>query len=148
MYNGELELVSLIKDGRHDAFKLLLISYDDFIKKIVNATETHDNEKDDLYQEGLIGLYKAAISYKEGSNASFSTYANTCIRHSIISALRKHSGIKNKNFCSSLFSPLDFYDVELSLEANPDQMLIQNEEYNEMMRWNLLYKKSLPCKVL
>jgi RNA polymerase sporulation-specific sigma factor len=47
--------------------------------------------QDDLMQHGFIGLLRAIRSYQYGRNASFKTYASTCIRNEIVSALRSES---------------------------------------------------------
>ena len=46
-------------------------------------------EKDDLVQEGMIGLYKAIESYRGDRGASFNTYANACIENAIKDAIKK-----------------------------------------------------------
>lgn len=53
-------------------------------------------DTDDLSQEGLIGLYDAALTYNPNGAASFKTYAGICISNRITSALRKQTGLKNK----------------------------------------------------
>lgn len=45
-------------------------------------------EADDLVQEGMIGFLSALNSYREGSDARFATYANTCMLNSMRSAVR------------------------------------------------------------
>ena len=49
----------------------------------------------DLIQEGMIGLYKAFLSYDLESKATFSTYASICIRRQMISAVRTSLSQKN-----------------------------------------------------
>lgn len=133
----EFCLVARIQSGEHNAFRELVKSYDGLIKKVVNSTDVPNDEKEDLYQEGLIGLYKAALSYEEGSNASFATFAGVCIKHSIISALRIYYGNKNKQLRSSL--SLDTEDSDIretqgsSTFAQPDVQLIEKEEYDALI---------------
>lgn len=52
-------------------------------------------EKDDLVQEGMIGLLAAVRSYRPGKGASFKTFACICIENSIQTALRKFKRIKD-----------------------------------------------------
>lgn len=134
MYNSQSELISAIKDGTYNAFQELVISFDGFIKKTVNSSDVSDTEKDDLYQEGLIGLYKAVISYNENSDASFSTYANVCIRHSIISALRKYYGKENMRFRYSLTLDSESIEPLVITQASPDESIIEREEYEALMQ--------------
>lgn len=130
-------LISLIREGNHDAFLELARRYDTTIRKMSYSPKVADNEKDDLFQEGLIGLYKAAITYDENSNASFSTFAHICIKHSIISALRIYYSNKNYPILSSL--PLDISEKEISkiqglgLITEPEKLLIEKESYEALM---------------
>ena len=53
----------------------LLIKYEKYIKSIVNKYKVSAFDKDDLYQAGLVGLYKAIKNYKDEYNVKLSTYA-------------------------------------------------------------------------
>ena len=46
-------------------------------------------DRDDLQQEGLLGLLTATQTFRADGGASFSTYARTCARHRVISAVRR-----------------------------------------------------------
>ncbi len=125
-------LVDKIKKGDHDAFLELAKSYEKRIYKTVNALNVADHEKEDLFQEGLIGLYKASMTYADNSDASFSTYAYICIKHSISSALRIYNSKKNYPIRSSL--PLDsdseIAEIQgLGLITQPELLLIEKENY-------------------
>ena len=125
-------LVDRIKKGNHDAFLELAGKYDHIIRKMANVPNIADDEKEDLYQEGLIGLYKASLTYDKSSDATFSTFAYICIKHSIISALRIYNSKKNYPIRSSL--PLDFdSDIAeiqgLGLITQPELLLIEKESY-------------------
>ena len=53
----------------------ILNSYDKYIKSIVNKYNVSKFDKDDLYQAGLIGLFKAIKRYDESFNVKLSTFA-------------------------------------------------------------------------
>lgn len=55
-------------------------------------------DKDDLYQEGLLGLLSAIYSYKQGKGSSFRTYASVCIGNRIKLAIRDANSKKNVPF--------------------------------------------------
>ena len=82
------ELVSRVKSSVPGSFEELSERFSGMIHKILSGLGFPPSEKDDLFQEGLIGLYKAAMLY-EPELSSFSTFAYVCIRHGILSALRK-----------------------------------------------------------
>lgn len=89
---GEDRLIIQAKAGSSEAFTALAHKYNPLIKKLVGAADVPSSERDDLTQEGLIGLLRAVRSY-DNESSSFSTYASLCIKHSIISALRKYSRV-------------------------------------------------------
>ena len=89
---GEDRLIVQVKAGSSEAFAALAHRYIPLIKKLVGAAGVPPSERDDLTQEGLIGLLRAVRSY-DNESSSFSTYASLCIKHSIISALRKYSRV-------------------------------------------------------
>ncbi|MBO5908307.1 MAG: sigma-70 family RNA polymerase sigma factor [Clostridia bacterium] len=130
-------LLSLIKEGNHDAFLELSKRYEGVVKRMAYSPKVTENEKDDLFQEGLIGLYKAAVTYDENSSATFSTFAYICIKHSIISALRIYYSNKNYPIRSSL--SLDIGEDEISkiqglgLITEPEKLMIEKESYEALM---------------
>lgn len=86
----EEETIARARSGSSEAFAALAERYVPLIKKHVGRSYVPASERDDLMQEGLIGLLKAVRSY-DCRYSSFATYASLCIKHSIISALRKYS---------------------------------------------------------
>ena len=132
------ELVRLVKEGDQGAFTVLKSDFDSMIRGIVYGIEVISAEADDLYQEGLIGLYKAAMTYCEDSDASFSTYARVCIRHSVISAIRIYYGKKNFPVRSSLSLDSDEGDIgeipNLGQVTEPECVLIEKENYEALLR--------------
>ncbi len=87
----EADLIASAKSGDDNAFATLADSY----KRVVDIQLCLCNPpaymKDDLFQEGLIGLFKAVKTY-DGKSAAFVTYATACIRNNILSGIRKLSG--------------------------------------------------------
>ena len=61
---NEESLISLAKDANDEAFFKISSNYDRMIKKIISCFDVPESEFDDLYQEGLIGLYKAVKGSK------------------------------------------------------------------------------------
>ena len=55
-------------------------------------------DKDDLYQEGLLGLLSAIYSYRPDKNTSFRTYASVCISNQIKAAVKSANSKKNVPF--------------------------------------------------
>ena len=60
------------------------------VEKIVKSIPAKNSaERDDLRQEGLIGLWKALVSYDQEKNNNFEAYASIIVRNQIINELRK-----------------------------------------------------------
>ena len=91
---GEDRLIVQAKAGSSEAFAVLAHKYIPLIQKPVGTAGVPPCERDDLSQEALIGLLRAVRSY-DSESSSFSTYASLCIKHSIISALRKYSRVSH-----------------------------------------------------
>ena len=59
----------------HDEVEVLLKKYDGIIRKIVNRYKVSNFDKEDLYQAGQIGLFKAIKNFNSCFNVNLSTYA-------------------------------------------------------------------------
>ena len=132
------ELVHLVKKGDQGAFTVLKSDFDSMIRGIISQSCPDVTEADDLYQEGLIGLYKASMTYRQDSDASFATYARVCIKHSIIYALLIYYGKKNYPVRSSL--SLDSDEESITGIQNPGQvtepecLFIEKESYEALLQ--------------
>lgn len=64
--------------------------------------------RDDVIQEGMIGLYKAMKDYRPDKNASFRTFADMCINRQILSAIKAANRKKHYplNESMSIFDPI------------------------------------------
>jgi len=81
---------------------------------------------EDLAQEGLMGLLKAADTYDKNRDVKFSTYANVCIRNKMLSALQKKSAIENGE--NTEISEEDIFDpAEI-----PENIVVENERLKEI----------------
>lgn len=86
----ENDIVASAREGDGEAFEVLAERYQRFIKGYVSSLAVPESEKDDLIQEGLIGLLRAVRTY-DGRTSQFSTYSSACVKNSIVSALRKYN---------------------------------------------------------
>ena len=82
-----LELIYKAARGNQDAFCCVADRYQPLINRLASGFHVPDAEKDDLMQEGLIGLYKAVMTY-DPALSGFGTYAWLCVKRSMISAVR------------------------------------------------------------
>lgn len=131
--HSEEKLVELYKNGDGAAFDELYARY----KRIINAAARSyylgGGDKDDLLQEGFLGLLKAADSY-DGARGSFKTYAYVCIRSKIISAVKSAKSYKNKPLIDyvSIYGPST--ELQKLLSDDPEDKLIDGENSAEFIQ--------------
>ncbi|MCI5651064.1 MAG: sigma-70 family RNA polymerase sigma factor [Ruminococcus bromii] len=127
------ELVRAFQNGNPDAFSELVARYLKLIRiKACSFREIFSLEREDLYQEGLLGLLDAANTYVHDGRASFETYAGHCISNRIVSAVRRSSSRKN----SFLNNAIPIEDVELvgaDDASDPQALLESRDEMNRML---------------
>lgn len=137
MQQSEFDLINLIKRGDSDAFVELSSNYKGLIHSVISSFNVSISEKEDLFQEGLIGLYKAALTFDNSFHTTFSWFAKICIRHSVISALRAYYSEKNISVrsCSYLCEDGENYDCLQSLDkvTEPERQFIEKENYKALM---------------
>ena len=92
------ELVMMMKHETEedDTFKELTERYKKFINFKARSYFIAGADKEDIYQEGLIGLYNAVRSYDPSKPASFNTFAILCITRQIQSAVKMASRKKHQ----------------------------------------------------
>ena len=146
------DLAGLVQKGEQNAFIELASYFEGVIRAVVSTCDVDNEEKEDLYQEGLLGLYKAALTYKASMSASFPTFARICIKHSIISALRIYYSKKNYPIRSSLSLDSDGGSDEdiqgLGPISDPEAALIEQEDYRSLLNVIDVSLSELERKVL
>jgi RNA polymerase sporulation-specific sigma factor len=83
------ELVTMAQEGSATAEEFLINKYKDLVKKKSSTYFIIGGDKEDVIQEGMIGIFKAIREFNHDKNASFKTFAELCINRQIISAIRK-----------------------------------------------------------
>lgn len=133
------EVVSLAQKGDKTAAEYIVGKYKEFVEMRSAPYFIAGGERDDLVQEGLIGLYKAVKSYSPDKLANFKTFAEVCVVRHMISAVKTSTRKKN--------SPLNHYvSIHMSDDeadaisaklvdvknANPESLLIEKESEQGM----------------
>ena len=106
------DLVKIIKSGDKSAFEYLLNKYKELVNIKVSKYYIVGAEKDDIVQEGLIGLFKAIKSYKSDMKNSFKSFANMCIERQLITAIKSTNRQKHMPLNSYLSLNISAYDEE------------------------------------
>ncbi|MBQ9298318.1 MAG: RNA polymerase sporulation sigma factor SigH [Clostridia bacterium] len=82
------ELLGKIKEGNTEALETLINKYKELVSMKIGKYFIIGAEKEDIYQEGMIGLYKAIKSFDPEKQNSFKTFANLCIERQLITAIK------------------------------------------------------------
>jgi RNA polymerase sporulation-specific sigma factor len=112
------DLVERYQQGETRAMEILLSRYRDYPRAKARSYYLVGADRDDLIQEGLIGLYKAIRDYQRGNNATFRTFADICITRQILTAVKTATRHKHGplNTGISLATPM-------SISDDPDRVL-------------------------
>ncbi len=132
------ELAALAKGGESaaDATELLCERYKNLVRIKARPYFLIGADREDLVQEGMIGLYKAIRDYDDGHGAAFRSFAEMCILRQIINAIKTATRQKHRplNSYVSIYQPLYDENAErtvmdvFSLTAeNPEDTIIGRE---------------------
>ena len=134
------DLVSAAKSGDNLAMEFLLNKYKNFVRIKAKSYFLIGADREDIIQEGMIGLYKAVRDFKADKLSSFRAFAELCITRQIITAIKtatrqKHIPL-NQNI--SLNKPIYDEDSERTLldvmpsqkTSDPEELVI-NQEVSE-----------------
>ena len=103
-------LANLANNGNTQAEYCLINRYKKLVKMKARTYFLIGADKEDIIQEGMIGLYKAVRNYDNSRFTSFRIFAEICIMRNIITAIKKSSRKKRKllNSCISLNQPFEY----------------------------------------
>ena len=104
------ELINSIRADDKKALEFLICKYKDLVNSKVNKYFIIGAEKEDIIQEGLIGLYKAIKDYKEDKQNSFKSFANLCIERQLITAIKSSNRQKHMPLNSYLSLNMPAYE--------------------------------------
>lgn len=110
--DSDEELINLANGGNQDALELLMKRYKDLVNIKVNKYFIIGAEKDDIVQEGMIGLYKAIKCYDSEKQNSFKSFANMCIERQLITAIKTSNRQKHQPLNSYLSLNLSVYEED------------------------------------
>ena len=82
------EVVSEAQKGNNRAQEYLITKYENFVKSKAKSYFLIGADKEDIYQEGMIGFYKAIRDFKPDKFTSFKAFAEICVTRQIITAIK------------------------------------------------------------
>jgi len=104
------ELVVIAKQGNKEVSEYLVQKYKELVNMKVGKYFIIGAEREDIVQEGLIGLYKAIKCFDKGKQNSFKTFANLCIERQLITAIKTSNRQKHQPLNSSVSLNTAMYD--------------------------------------
>lgn len=139
---GDEDVVEMAKSNNPLALEYLISKYKNFVRSKARSYFLIGADRDDIIQEGMIGLYKAIRDYEKGRLASFKSFAEICIRRQMITAIKSATRQKHVplNSYISLNKPVyeeesDRTLIDIISESNaldPMELFIGREELNVM----------------
>ncbi|MBB2182034.1 RNA polymerase sporulation sigma factor SigH [Lachnospiraceae bacterium MD1] len=156
------EIIDRVQSGEKSAIDYLLEKYKYLVRSKAKALFLIGGDRDDLIQEGMIGLYKAIRDYQPDKDNSFFSFADLCISRQIYSAIKASNTKKNipLNTYISLYTPAygennEAEEKETLVDiihqkylSNPEELVIDKEntsmiEYELVRRLSNLEKQVL-----
>jgi RNA polymerase sporulation-specific sigma factor len=152
------DLVDYAKSGDDRAAEFLIGKYRNFVRVKAKAYFLIGADREDIIQEGMIGLYKAIRDFRRDKLSSFRAFAELCITRQIITAIKTATRQKHipLNSYISLNKPIydedsdrTLLDVISSIKVADPEELVINQEASATMRERIRKNLSeLECKVL
>ncbi len=132
------ELVITAKDGDKEALEYVINKYKNFVRAKARSYFLIGADREDIVQEGMIGLYKAIRDFKNDKLSSFRAFAELCITRQIITAIKTATRQKHipLNSYISLNKPIydeesdrTLLDILTSVKiTDPEELIISQEE--------------------
>lgn len=137
-------IVQFAHDGDSRAVEFLISKYRSFVRAKARSYFLIGADREDIIQEGMIGLYKAVRDFRADRLASFRAFAELCITRQIITAIKTATRQKHipLNSYVSLNKPI--YDEESDRTlmdvihgnkvSDPEELIISREEFLDIER--------------
>lgn len=106
------DLIEVIKSGDKNALEYLITKYKELVNMKVGKYFIIGAEKEDIIQEGMIGLYKAIKGFNKEKQNSFKTFANLCIERQLITAIKTSNRQKHMPLNSYLSLNTSAYEED------------------------------------
>lgn len=144
------QVILLIRHGDKNATDFLIHKYKNLVKLKSRAYFLIGADREDVIQEGMIGLYKAIRDYQPDKAMAFKTFAELCITRQMITAVKNATRQKHIPLNSYISLNRRIFDEESDktyielvpddVASNPEQLIIKKEEFSgiENKMWKIL----------
>ncbi|MEG6617521.1 RNA polymerase sporulation sigma factor SigH [Peptococcaceae bacterium 1198_IL3148] len=152
------EVVEFAREGDNVALEYLINKYKNFVRAKARSYFLIGADREDIIQEGMIGLYKAIRDFRMDKLSSFRAFAELCITRQIITAIKTATRQKHipLNSYVSLNKPIYDEDSDRTLLdvisgtkiTDPEELIISREEFDDIEEKMGEILSSLEWKVL
>jgi len=136
------QIVELVHKGNSEALDFVIHKYRNFVRAKARSYFLIGADKEDIVQEGMIGLYKAVRDYKGDKLSTFRAFAELCITRQIITAIK--TATRQKHIPLNSYVSLDkpIYDEESDRTlmdvltgtkvSDPQELIINREQFTSI----------------
>lgn len=151
------EMLAVQSKNDNEAMEYLIKKYNNLVLARARAYFLIGGDRDDLIQEGMIGLYKAIRDFDVSIVPNFSSFADLCVRRQIITAIksatrRKHNPLNTYISFTSQFTESEdntLLDVlYIDNISNPENVVVSQEQLKELQERILRSLSKMEEKVL
>lgn len=144
-YEKEVDTIKKAKGGDDDALSKLMTKYEKIVKIKSRTYFLVGADREDLFQEGMIGLYKAVRDFNFEKAITFRNFAEMCIVRQMITAIKTATRQKHKPLNSYISLNKTFYDENgektlynllpsEDITANPEFLIIDKENTSNIKK--------------
>ncbi|WP_139492812.1 RNA polymerase sporulation sigma factor SigH [Brevibacillus dissolubilis] len=136
------EVVELVRENDAEALEYLINKYKNFVRAKARSYFLIGADREDIVQEGMIGLYKSIRDFRGDKLTSFKAFAELCITRQIITAIKTATRQKHipLNSYVSLDKPIYDEDSDRTLldvicgtkVTDPEELFINREEFDDI----------------
>lgn len=152
------EIIDETRTGNASALEYLINKYKGFVRAKARTYFLIGADREDIIQEGMIGLYKAIRDFREDKLSSFRAFAELCITRQIITAIKTATRQKHIPLNSYISLNKPIFDDEsdrtlmdiISEDSinDPEEMVINREEFSGIEEKMGEILSGLECEVL
>lgn len=136
-------VVKMAQEGSNTAYEFLIKKYKELAKNKAKIYYIAGGDKEDVIQEGMIGIFKAIRDFDDTKETSFSTFAELCVNHQIINAIKSANRQKHKILNESVSlsavggeegDPVPLWEKLASEPASNPETLMLMKEITEFLK--------------
>ncbi|HET6872795.1 MAG TPA: RNA polymerase sporulation sigma factor SigH [Sporolactobacillaceae bacterium] len=136
------DIVKSVQEGNPHALEYMIFKYKNFVRAKAKSYFLIGADREDVIQEGMIGLYKAIRDFNGDKLSTFKAFAELCITRQMITAVKTATRQKHipLNYYVSLDKPIFDEESDRTLMdvvcgsrgLDPEQLLINQEKFEDI----------------